>query len=84
MALGLVGGAHQTRPLAHIALKILGVKGAQELAEAAVTVGPGTEHGGDPGAGQLILNECAKRMHWLQVGLRFACPRLVINCTPGP
>ncbi|WP_352968019.1 hypothetical protein [Mesorhizobium sp. M1066] len=39
MALGLVGGAHQTRPLAHIALKILGVKGAQELAEAAVTVG---------------------------------------------
>lgn len=30
---------HRTRPLAHIALKILGVKGAQELAEAAVTVG---------------------------------------------
>ena len=35
----LVGGATKTHPLAQIALKILGVKGAQELAEVAVTVG---------------------------------------------
>lgn len=39
MALGLVGGATKTHPLAQIALKILGVKSAQELAEVAVTVG---------------------------------------------
>lgn len=39
MAVGLVGGATKTHPLARIALKILGVKSAQELGEIAVVVG---------------------------------------------
>ena len=39
MPVGLVGGATKTHPLARIALKILGVKTAQELAEIAVAVG---------------------------------------------
>ncbi|CAM3652439.1 hydroxymethylglutaryl-CoA reductase, degradative [Bordetella sputigena] len=39
MALGLVGGATKTHPLARIALKILAVRSAQELAEIAVAVG---------------------------------------------
>lgn len=39
MALGLVGGATKTHPAAQAALKILGVKSAQELAEVAVAVG---------------------------------------------
>ncbi|OZI26903.1 hydroxymethylglutaryl-CoA reductase, degradative [Bordetella genomosp. 9] len=39
MALGLVGGATKTHPLARVALKILGVRSAQELAEIAVAVG---------------------------------------------
>ena len=39
MAVGLVGGATKTHPLARLALKILGVKTAQELAEIIVAVG---------------------------------------------
>jgi hydroxymethylglutaryl-CoA reductase len=39
MAVGLVGGATKTHPLAQLALKILNVKSAQELAEIAVAVG---------------------------------------------
>jgi hydroxymethylglutaryl-CoA reductase len=39
MPLGLVGGATKTHPLARLALKILGVQSAQELAEVAVAVG---------------------------------------------
>lgn len=39
MPVGLVGGATRTHPLARIALKILGVTSAQELAEIAVAVG---------------------------------------------
>ena len=39
MAVGLVGGATRTHPLARVALKILNVQSAQELAEVAVTVG---------------------------------------------
>ncbi|CAM3685807.1 hydroxymethylglutaryl-CoA reductase, degradative [Bordetella flabilis] len=39
MAMGLVGGATKTHPLARVALKILGVRSAQELAEIAVAVG---------------------------------------------
>jgi hydroxymethylglutaryl-CoA reductase len=39
MAVGLVGGATKTHPLARLSLKILSVKSAQELAEVAVAVG---------------------------------------------
>ena len=39
MALGLVGGATKTHPAARAALKLLGVKTAQELAEVTVAVG---------------------------------------------
>lgn len=39
MAVGLVGGATKTHPLARLALKILDVKSAQELGEIAVAVG---------------------------------------------
>ena len=39
MPVGLVGGATKTHPLARLALKILGVASAQELAEIAVAVG---------------------------------------------
>ncbi|MGO3742202.1 hydroxymethylglutaryl-CoA reductase, degradative [Kerstersia sp.] len=39
MALGLVGGATKTHPLAQLSLRILGVTSAQELAEIAVAVG---------------------------------------------
>ena len=39
MAVGLVGGATKTHPLARLSLKILGVKSAQEFAEVAVAVG---------------------------------------------
>ncbi len=39
MALGLVGGATKTHPLAQLSLKILGVQSAQELAEVTVAVG---------------------------------------------
>ena len=39
MAVGLVGGATKTHPLAQLALKILDVKSAQELGEIAVAVG---------------------------------------------
>jgi hydroxymethylglutaryl-CoA reductase len=39
MALGLVGGATKTHPLAQLSLKILGVASAQELAEVTVAVG---------------------------------------------
>jgi hydroxymethylglutaryl-CoA reductase len=39
MALGLVGGATRTHPLARLALRILDVKSAQELGEIAVAVG---------------------------------------------
>jgi hydroxymethylglutaryl-CoA reductase len=39
MAVGLVGGATKTHPVAQAALSILKVKSAQELAEVAVTVG---------------------------------------------
>ncbi|WP_235017114.1 hydroxymethylglutaryl-CoA reductase, degradative [Tistlia consotensis] len=39
MALGLVGGATRTHPLAQAALRILGVTSAQELAEVTVAVG---------------------------------------------
>lgn len=39
MALGLVGGATKTHPLAQASLRILGVKSAQELAEVTVAVG---------------------------------------------
>ncbi|MEN2977852.1 hydroxymethylglutaryl-CoA reductase, degradative (plasmid) [Tistrella bauzanensis] len=39
MALGLVGGATKTHPMAQAALKILGVETAQELAEITVAVG---------------------------------------------
>lgn len=39
MPVGLVGGATKTHPLARVALKILGVKSAQELGEIAVAVG---------------------------------------------
>ncbi len=39
MAVGLVGGATKTHPLARVALKIMGVRSAQELAEIVVTVG---------------------------------------------
>jgi hydroxymethylglutaryl-CoA reductase len=39
MALGLVGGATKTHPVARAALKILGVETAQELAEVTVAVG---------------------------------------------
>lgn len=39
LAVGLVGGATKTHPLAKVALKILGVKTASELAEVACSVG---------------------------------------------
>ncbi len=39
MAVGLVGGATRTHPLARLALKIMGVKTAQELAQIIVAVG---------------------------------------------
>lgn len=39
MALGLVGGATKTHPLAQLSLRILGVTSAQALAEIAVAVG---------------------------------------------
>ncbi|MGH6880568.1 MAG: hydroxymethylglutaryl-CoA reductase, degradative, partial [Hypericibacter sp.] len=39
MAVGLVGGATKTHPVAQAAVKILGVKSAQELAEIIVAVG---------------------------------------------
>jgi hydroxymethylglutaryl-CoA reductase len=39
MPVGLVGGATKTHPLARVALKMLGVKSAQELGEIAVAVG---------------------------------------------
>ncbi|WP_103035359.1 hydroxymethylglutaryl-CoA reductase, degradative [Castellaniella caeni] len=39
MAVGLVGGATKTHPLARLSLKILGVQSAQALAEVAVAVG---------------------------------------------
>ncbi len=39
MALGLVGGATKTHPLAQLGLRILGVASAQELAEITVAVG---------------------------------------------
>jgi len=39
MPLGLVGGATKTHPLARVALEILGVKTARELAEVTVAVG---------------------------------------------
>lgn len=39
MPVGLVGGATKTHPLARLALKILGVRTAQELGEVAVAVG---------------------------------------------
>lgn len=39
MALGLVGGATKTHPLSQLALRILGVSSAQELAEVTVAVG---------------------------------------------
>jgi hydroxymethylglutaryl-CoA reductase len=39
MPLGLVGGATKTHPLARLALKIMGVQSAQELAEITVAVG---------------------------------------------
>lgn len=39
MAVGLVGGATRTHPLARLALKMLNVRSAQELAEVAVAVG---------------------------------------------
>ncbi len=39
MALGTVGGATRVHPGARLALRILGVKGARELAEVAVSVG---------------------------------------------
>jgi len=39
MPVGLVGGATKTHPAARVALKILGVRTAQELAEIAVAVG---------------------------------------------
>lgn len=39
LAVGLVGGATKTHPLAKIAVKILGVKSAKELAEVACAVG---------------------------------------------
>ena len=39
MAVGLVGGATKTHPAAQVALKILGVQTAQELAEISVAVG---------------------------------------------
>lgn len=39
MALGLVGGATKTHPLARVALEILAVKSARELAEITVAVG---------------------------------------------
>ncbi len=39
MALGLVGGATKSHPLAQLSLKILGVASAQELAEVTVAVG---------------------------------------------
>ena len=39
LAVGLIGGATKTHPLAQLAIKIMGVKTAQELAEVAVTVG---------------------------------------------
>lgn len=39
MAVGLVGGATKTHPVAQAAVRLLGVKGAQELAEIIVAVG---------------------------------------------
>ncbi|NGN44825.1 hydroxymethylglutaryl-CoA reductase, degradative [Mesorhizobium sp. CGMCC 1.15528] len=39
MAVGLVGGATKTHPVAQAAVKLLGVQGAQELAEVIVAVG---------------------------------------------
>ncbi len=39
LALGLVGGATKTHPLAQLSLKILGVKSAKELAEVVASVG---------------------------------------------
>jgi len=39
LALGIVGGATRAHPMARIALKILGVQSARELAEVVVSVG---------------------------------------------
>jgi hydroxymethylglutaryl-CoA reductase len=39
LAVGIVGGATKAHPTARVALKVLGVSGAQELAEVVVAVG---------------------------------------------
>jgi len=39
LALGLVGGATKTHPMAQLSLKILGVKSSQELAQVVAAVG---------------------------------------------
>jgi hydroxymethylglutaryl-CoA reductase len=39
LAMGIVGGATQANPMARVALKILGVRSAGELAEVAASVG---------------------------------------------
>ena len=43
MAVGLIGGAVKTHPIARIAMKILGVKSANEFAEVLAAVGLGPE-----------------------------------------
>jgi hydroxymethylglutaryl-CoA reductase len=39
LAVGIIGGATKAHPVARVALKILGVKSARELAEVAAAVG---------------------------------------------
>lgn len=59
MAVGLVGGAVRTHPLARIALKILGVKRANEFAEICAAVGLAQ----NLGALRALANEGIQRGH---------------------
>jgi hydroxymethylglutaryl-CoA reductase len=59
MAVGLVGGAVRTHPVARIALKILGVKKANEFAEICAAVGLAQ----NLGALRALTNEGIQRGH---------------------
>ena len=59
MAIGTIGGAVRTHPIAKIALKILGVKSANELAEVIAAVGLAQ----NLGALRALANEGIQRGH---------------------
>ena len=59
MAVGLIGGAVKTHPIARIAMKILGVKSANEFAEVLAAVGLAQ----NLGALRALANEGIQRGH---------------------